>query len=555
MYQFIKLLMFVLVCSIPYKASAQENNLILFEKYFHKMEVLVVWAEFQLLKSRFQRGEDVAVIRFYENGAEIRELGVRIENGTTSFAVWVKPSHREGALCEGDICLDAVYKQEGSVVRVPILRTPREIAGTTAKLFVLDSNNSIIESSPVEVDDALISSASRTQFMEYMEDDMQKQAIRYRANKEVPSVAEACAEDYADRLTKPYECMRSLIPGVQQLHNVLAYLRSNAPWVPAVATTSPYVRIIDDFREVATHGEYVSLAFESVSANKRNTCNDSSGRFNGISYCYLKSPAVEQVNLSSSPLVFERVGSRVAHISREQFLSQQIRAGVATGNTLYNASSRFSDVVSPVLGPHQNGLGDVMDTGYLALVGGWHNLSMINLLLRSDVVENSKLTGITEEQIIDFTNRLDIGARSCEKDGGVPATKKWCVLFPHHFFYFEEGVRREERGTSGAVALYNGVFDLLRTIYHPVMTASETDALIRSCAIDTNPDGYEEVLDEFPEYRALFTEEVHDLLLSFYGESGIDSVTGVGKGDLSCLFEEDGSLIANSKSLIKSSLL
>ena len=514
----------------------------------------MVWAEFEL-----QEGSHEAIIRFYENEREIKKLEVIIQKRTTLFATWVKPSHREGALCESSessACLFLAPIQEGNVVRVPTKRSPQEIAGTTAKLFVLNSDNSITEGSSVEVDDALAYSSSRTQFAEFMR--THKEAIRTEANKDVPSVAEACAEDYADRITKPYECMRSLIPGVQQLHNVLTYLRRDAPWVPAEATTSPYVRIIDDFREGATHGEYVSLAFESVSANKRNTCNDSSGRFNGISYCYLKSPPVEQVNLSSSPLDFARRGSAVPHISREQFLSEQIRAGVGTGNTLYNETLRFADITPPVLGPHQNGLGDVMDTGYLTLVGGWNDGLMLDYLLNPEYTDAVKLTGITEEQAIEYTNQLYFGARSCEKEGGVPATKKWCVLFPHHFFYFDDGVRREESGTSGAVALYNGVFDLLRTIYHPIMSAAETDALIRSCAIDTNPDGFLGVLAEFPEHQTLISDvsdEYYNLLLSLYGMTGIDSGTGVGKGDLSCLFEEDGSLIADPKSLIDSSLL
>ena len=545
MHRFIKLLMLVLVCSIPYKASAQENNLILFERDS------VVWAEFRL-----QEGLHEAFIRFYRNEREIKKLSVKIVKGEEITRIWVKPSHRNGGICKNpsSICLRLDYTREGNVVRVPIKRSPREIAGTTAKLFVLNSDNSFILRNSVVVTDALISSTPRTQFIEFMEDDMQIQAIRYRANEDVPSVSQACAEDYADRLTKPYECMKSLIPGVQQLHNVLAYLRSNAPWIPATATTSPYVRIIDDFGEGRTHGEYVSLAFESVSANKRNACEIFNEHIRAIFYCYSKDPAVEQINLSRAPFDFLRVGDRIPHLSRTQFLSEQIRAGVGTGNTPYNRSLRFADVTPPVLGPDQNGLGDVMDTGYITLVGGWDN-NVINGLLKPDVIVALNLTGITEEQIIDFANRLYFGSSSCEKDGGVPATKEWCVLFPHYFVYFDnEGNRREVRGTSGAVALYNGVFDLLRTIYHPIMTAAETDALIRSCAIDTNPDGFEEVMTNFPEHRAFFSDEEYELVLSFYGEEGVDSVTGVGKGDLSCLFEEDGSLVADPRRLISASL-
>ena len=552
MYQFIKLLMFVLVCSIPYKALAQENNLILFEKNS------VVWAEFSL------QGEYEAIIRFYQNEREVKNLTVKIVKGEEITRIWVEPSHRNGGICKNpsSICLHLDYTREGNVVRVPIKRSPQEIAGTTAKLFVVRTiinemgkkeHLTISEGTSIDVADALISSTPRTQFIDFME--THRVAIQREANKEVPSVSEACAEDYADRLTKPYECMRSLIPGVQQLHNVLTYLRSNAPWVPATATTSPYVRIIDEFSEGATHGEYVSLAFESVSANKRNACERYNEQVNGIFYCYSKSPAVEQVNLSRGGLDFEPRGSIIVAVSREQFLSEQIRAGVGTGNTPYNANPTLDNLAPPVLGPLQSGLGDVMDTGYLTLVGGWDSRFMLDLLLSPDYATRIHLTGITEEQIINLSSNLFFGSRSCEKEGGVPATKKWCVLFPHYFFYFEEGVRREERGTSGAVALYNGVFDLLRTIYHPIMTASETDALIRSCAIDTNPDGFEEVLDDFPEYENLFTEEEYGLTLPFYGESGVDSMTGFGKGDLSCLFEEDGSLVANPKSLIKSSLL
>ena len=281
-----------------------------------------------------------------------------------------------------------------------------------------------------------------------------------------------------------------------------------------------------------------------------------SGQFNGTSYCYLKNPPVEQVNLSRGALDFARRGSVVPHISREQFLSEQIRAGVATGNT---GSLFLADTTPPVLGPHQNGLGDVMDTGYLTLVGGWNNNWTVNFA-DSSYPGRVGLTGITQRQIFDLTNRMSYGSRSCEKDGGVPATKERCVLFPQSFFYFEEdGDRRQLRGTSGAVALYNGVFDLLRTIYHPVMTPSETDAVIRSCAIDINPDGFEEVVADFPEYRTLISELLEDeeaveRVLSFYGEEGVDSVTGVGRGDLSCLFEEDGSLIADPRRLISSSL-
>ena len=265
MHPFVKLLMLVLVCSIPYKASTQERDLILFERDS------MVWAELRL-----QGEEDEAIIRFYKNGGELKKLAVKIVKGRDKTIIGV----REARSCKTGMCLHLAPKQEGSVVRVPILRSPEEIAGTTARLFVVETMRgetgtehlTISEGTSVDVTDALISSTPRTQFIEFMEDDMQRQAIRYRANKDVPSVSVACAEDYADRITKPYECMRSLIPGVQQLHNVLTYLRDNAPWVPAEATTSPYVRISDDFSEGRTHGEYVSLAFESVSANKRNTC-------------------------------------------------------------------------------------------------------------------------------------------------------------------------------------------------------------------------------------------------------------------------------------------
>ncbi len=388
----------------------------------------------------------------------------------------------------------------------------------------------------------------------------------------------ACSEDYADRFTRPYECMRSFIPGVQQLHKVLAYLRgNNASWVLPENSTSPFVRIIDTFQEVGgkrPHGEIVSLAFETISANKSNTCEVK----RGISYCYRTASSVKQINISMSELDFApRNTGYLPHLTREDLLTYETRIGISTGNTPSNSSPRLP-ITPPVLGPNQNSLEAVMDTGYITLVGGWRNgflrtrspsgaytFTLVggwkNDFLRTiqTTQEASALLfglgGITYEELTLLTNHLSPGARSCEKEGGVPATKKWCVLFPHSFYLFEEdGSLAFQGGTSDAVAFYSGAVDLLHTLY-PFMSSTETDAVIRSCAVDSTPAGLD-VLNEFLAYVSFLEEkDAYDVLSTFFGTEGVDSVTGVGKADLSCLIADDGSLVLDPRTLIDSSLL
>ena len=68
------------------------------------------------------------------------------------------------------------------------------------------------------------------------------------------SATVVCDRNYARdnpnwRETK-YECMRSQIPGVQQLHSALSVLRErNSPRVNAAEETSTHTLIIDRFSE------------------------------------------------------------------------------------------------------------------------------------------------------------------------------------------------------------------------------------------------------------------------------------------------------------------
>ena len=386
-------------------------------------------------------------------------------------------------------------------------------------------------------------------FHEFMNMPVHRNTIRDLLEEAVVPISEACSTDYSDRFTRPYECMRSFIPGVQQLHKVLAYLRDNdASWVLPENSTSPYVRILDDFNLGATHGEYVSLAFETISANKRNTCNflPYSNGVLGIFPCY-STTSVTQVNVSQGPLHFaSRSVGHILHLRRDDILTHEIRVGIPTGNTPFNRSSR-NPITPPVLGPDQNSLGTVMDTGYITIVGGWNNALLMEMLINSNnFVTALRLDGITVGEAILLTNRLDPGARRCEIEGGDPATAEWCILFPQSFYFFDEnGSRTQHKGTSGAVALYNGVFDLLSTIY-PTMSSAETDAVIRSCAVDSTQAG-RKVLENYPDFFGL----IEEVFLLFYGTDGVDSVTGVGKGDLSCLIADDGYLVLDPTGLLQ----
>ena len=387
-----------------------------------------------------------------------------------------------------------------------------------------------------------------TNFHEFMNMQEHRNALRDLLEEDVVPISEACSTDYSDRFTRPYECMRSFIPGVQQLHKVLAYLRDNdASWVLPENSISPYVRIIDGFGEGETHGKDVSLAFETVSANKRNTCNFLQ-YFRGIFYCYYTT-SVPQVNVSLGPSRVTILGNVFQYLMGHTLLTSKIRVSLPTGNILLDLNSN-DPVTLPILGPEQNSLGTMIDTEYVTLVGGWSNSFLLGLLTSTQLT-TAGLDGITEEETVLLSNQLTPGSRSCEKEGGDPATAEWCILFPFYFYFFDEGgTFTELTGTSLAVALYNGAFDLLSTIY-PTMSSAETDAVIRSCAVDSTQAGWETVHD-FPGWASLLeTHGIYDVLQSFYGTDGVDSVTGVGKGDLSCLIADDGHLVLDPTVLLQ----
>ena len=368
--------------------------------------------------------------------------------------------------------------------------------------------------------------------------------IREVLKEEVALASDACRLGYADWEERPYECSRSLIPGVQRLHSLLAYLRENdAPWVTPAGTASPWVEIVDVFTETTgttPHGEVVVTAFETVSANviePDNTCEIaeleggmSEIQNEKISDCYYRALRGRQISLSLEGVFFIPGG----HISRGDILLRRVRIGTATGNNEL--------VADPVSGPGDTGLGFVMDTGYVTLIAGWDSRFFLDNLPERAMVP----LGVTEEQLLLAAGRLALESDSCERRGGNPATAGRCVLFPFRLRYFDMSVDRvrEIRGTSISTPLYSGVIDLLRTVY-PHLTATDADAVVRSCAADLTQAGIAAMQSDFPD------EETYQ---DFYGTKGIDSVTGVGKGDLSCLIGEDGSLVTDPRVLIDRSI-
>ena len=533
--QFQKIFVFLLFCFVYINAGAQTRE-ITFSRNAGD-----VFAHFFLLE-----GEQAEIQVLDQNDRVLIKETLRVAESKN----WHVRTHNDNG---AHIHLLA----KTSPVAIPFTKGFAQMKGRKVRLFIYEGQRLISEGPGVVVSEGIVEMEDEDNteplpalFAAFMQEH--GNAIRDLLAEDVVPISEACSTDYSDRFTRPYECMRSFIPGVQQLHKVLAYLRdNNASWVLPENSTSPYVRIIDRFSLGATHGEYVSLAFETISANKRNTCDLFQESY-GVSYCY-STASVKQVNISLAALDFaSRSVGHIPDLTREGILTHEIRVGIPTGNTPFNRSSR-NPITPPVLGPHQNSLGAVMDTGYITIVGGWSNNSLTNLLTNPENVSLSHLEGITEEEIILLTNRLDPGARSCEIEGGDPATAEWCVLFPQSFYFFDEdGSRTQQKGTSGAVALYNGVFDLLSTIYHPVMSSTETDAVIRSCAVDSTQAGWDAVND-FPGYVSLLGD-FYDTFFTFFGTDGVDAVTGVGKGDLSCLIAEDGSLVLDPRTLIDSSL-
>ena len=174
--------------------------------------------------------------------------------------------------------------------------------------------------------------------------------IREVLKEEVALASDACRINYPDYRERPYECSRSLIPGVQQLHNLLAYLRENdAPWVTPVGTASPWVEIVDIFTETTgktPHGEIVATAFETVSANvikPENTCEIAELitkledgvpitrpviQREKVSFCYYRALRGRQINLSLEKVSFSPRG----HISRDDIFFKRVRVGTSTGN-------------------------------------------------------------------------------------------------------------------------------------------------------------------------------------------------------------------------------
>ena len=533
--QFQKIFVFLLFCFVYINAGAQTRE-ITFSRNAGD-----VFAHFFLLE-----GEQAEIQVLDQNDRVLIKETLRVAESKN----WHVRTHNDNG---AHIHLLA----KTSPVAIPFTKGFAQMKSRKARLFIYEGQRLISEGPGVVVSEGIVEMEDEDNteplpafFAAFMQEH--GNAIHDLLAEDVVPISDACSTDYSDRFTRPYECMRSFIPGVQQLHKVLAYLRANnASWVLPENSTSPYVQIIDRFGEGQTHGEYVSLAFETISANKRNTCNFLQ-QFSGVSYCY-STTSVTQVSVSQGPLDFaSRSVGHIPHLSREGILTHKIRVGITTGNTPFNRDPR-NPITPPVLGPHQNSLGAVMDTGYITIVGGWYNSFLKSLVTTPIPNEGHPFSGITEEQKILLTARLDAGSRSCEIEEGDPATAEWCILFPHYFYFFDEnGDLAEQKGTSGAVALYNGVFDILSTIYHPVMSSTETDAVIRSCAVDSTQAGWD-VVNDFPEYVS-FLGDFYDTFFTFYGTDGVDSVTGVGKGDLSCLIAEDGSLVLDPRTLIDSSL-
>ena len=179
-----------------------------------------------------------------------------------------------------------------------------------------------------------------------------------------------CDSNYARdnpnwRETK-YECMRSQIPGVQQLHSALSVLREhNIPRVNVEEETSTNTLIIDRFSRGITHGNDVSDVFESIAANTRSTCDVFSP--SSVGKCYETMNSKQVGNLSREELFFEsnqQDNLQVSQITGDLFESVGARIALGTGN---------KSIEDPILGPSQNGLQSIIDLGQTTLVGGWAN--------------------------------------------------------------------------------------------------------------------------------------------------------------------------------------
>ena len=338
------------------------------------------------------------------------------------------------------------------------------------------------------------------------------------------------ARDNPNWRENKYECMRSQIPGVQQLHSALSVLREhNSPRVNAVEAVSTHTLIIDEFSLGRNHGNYVSDVFEVISANLRSTCDVFLPSSVGKCYELMNS---KQVGNLSRGVFFERNQqdtSQISQITGDLFTSVGARIALSAGN---------KSVEDPLSGPSQNGLKSIINLGQTTIVGGWDNSAFVLIMTiaaRESLREDAFL-------ISGFLSRR---SDSCEDPTGTARTAKWCVLFPYTYYNFNNrGVRDSLGGTSGSVAMYTGVIDLLLTLW-PEINSSEADAVVRSCAVDLTYDGY-------PIAENFFGTDAVSGFEPYYGSEGVDTTTGLGRADLMCLLDSgsDTGLKEDPKSVI-----
>ena len=357
---------------------------------------------------------------------------------------------------------------------------------------------------------------------------IQTKSLSARLNSLVKSAVETpplsaivvCDRDYArdnpDWRETKYECMRSQIPGVQQLHSALSVLREhNSPRVNAAGEVSTHTLIIDRFSSgVQPHGDYVSDAFETMSANLRSPCDILLP--SSVEKCYELMNSKQVGNLSLDALYFEenqQDTSQISQITGDLFTSIGARIALAAGN---------KGDEDPLSGPNQGRLQSIIDLGQTTIVGGWANGIFVGIMTRP---ERESL----REDVFLISGVLDYKSDSCEDPMGTARTAKWCVLFPYNYqFYTDRNTRDFIGGTSGSVAMYTGVIDLLLTLW-PEINSSEADAVVRSCAADITSDGYP-ILEDF------FGDSVSGRE-TYYGSEGVDATTGLGRADLMCLLD------------------
>ena len=179
-----------------------------------------------------------AIIRFTDRNN-------RVLNGKSIYVVessnWYVGSRVDNKAAKTHVTL----LEKKNPVSIPLSGGYLGIRDLKAKLYIKEDweGASIAESPEITIGENIVQLSPFDIFMR-----QHSVAIREVLNEEVAPTAVACSEDYVDRFTRPYECMKSLIPGVQQLHGVLSVMRENgADWLLPEGSPSTSVLIIDDF--------------------------------------------------------------------------------------------------------------------------------------------------------------------------------------------------------------------------------------------------------------------------------------------------------------------